>query len=478
MSSFFAQISLKRLASFVSFATLIFLLLVMVLAAKQYLLYRQCESLVGDSQHILFQFTGIKEHINERYLLSQELDTLTVIGEIQELDSALTRILDDVLIPEEFKLNFISEVDLIHLTVALRNLGGSTTVGTMAEILTQLRAIHTKLTAFNQLIGRYTQQQLLGLHKALAGILASIIAGVSLMLFWINHNITSPLIHYSKELFPGEKEKISLFSLNKIIRNIASRQGADSTSSAPISHNNIKDLSRLYRNSSIGNLLNGISNELTNRSNGILNYTQALLDISQDIHLDQDSKILLQKLLREEKRMSELLMHIIQFTSLNDEGTVVSMSQEKMFASVTNLIQGTLKNDQISLHIHLSHPEHLLTYHVSDLQLVILAALQSSRAALNRLPGQDSKERQKEIQIRLKDKTLDQQTIKVIIEDNGAPWHTDGNSTLPLSERPWHNMHFCNDFLRTFGGKVDVQREQGARNRCTIEIPSHKTEDT
>lgn len=477
MSSFFAHISLKRLASIFTLATLIFLLLVIVLATKQYLLYRQCESLVEESQHILFQFTGIKEHINERYLLSQKLDTLKVIGEIQELDGALTRILDDVLIPEEFKLSFISQVDLIHLTVALRNLGDSTNVGAMAEILSQLRAIHTKLTAFNQLIGRYTQNQLLGLHKALAGMLASITAAFSLMLFWINHYITSPLIHLSKELFPEEKGKISLFSLNTIIQNLASRQGNSLEPSAAISQENSKDLSRLYRNSSIGNLLNGISNELTNRSNGILNYTQALLDISQDMHLDQDSRTLLQKLLSEEKKMSELLMHIIQFTSVNDEGTVVSMSLEKMFSSVTGLLQGTLKNDQISLRIDLSHPEHLLNYHVSDLQLVILAALQSSRAALNRLALQSSNDIEKTIQIRFSDETLDQQKIRIIIEDNGAPWQTDTASSLPTSERPWHNMRFCNDFLHTFGGKLDVHREQGNQNRCIIEIPSHKTED-
>lgn len=56
-------------------------------------------------------------------------------------------------------------------------------------------------------------------------------------------------------------------------------------------------------------------------------------------------------------------------------------------------MQGTLKNDRINLHLKLENPSRILNYHVNDLQLLILSALQSSRVALN---NSDTLERQHE----------------------------------------------------------------------------------
>jgi hypothetical protein len=471
MKNFFSQISLKRIFSLFTFGTIALLLVVIFFAGKQYLLYRQCESLVQSSQHILFQFTGIKEHINETFLANTPLDSSKIIPEIQGLDDELTYILKDVLIPEEFKLNFISQVDLVHLTVNLRNIQNSNSRADRAQkakLTIQLRTIHAKLTAFNQLITRYTQKQLLGLHKALVGLLTLIIAIVSLMLLIINQYITSPILHYCKALFPKEKDTISLFTLHKSIENMASRPSAKDI--VP-NQDNVNEMSRLYRNSSIGNLLGGISNELTNRSNGILNYTQAILDLSQDLQLDHDSRVLLQKLFTEEKKMSKLLMHMIQFTCSSEDGAPKSLSLEELFSPITGLVQGTLKNDRIDLHIKLSNPSRILNYHVSDLQLVILSALQSSRVALNNSDTREQQHDTKKIQVSFTDERLAENRVIIVIEDNGAPWKTNIQNTVPVTERPWHNMRFCNDFLQTFGGSLQLNRKNGSGNQCVIDIP-------
>ena len=463
--------SLKRIFSLFTFSTIALLLVVIFFAGKQYLLYHQCDSLVRSSQHILFQFTGIKEHINETFLSDKALDSSKLIIEIQGLDDELTHILQDVLIPEEFKLNFISQVDLVHLTVTLRSIQNSssgTDTNQKAKLTRQLRTIHAKLTAFNQLITRYTQKQLLGLHRALVGLLTFIIAAISIMLLVINQYITSPILHYFKALFPKEKDTISLFTLHKSIENMAAQP---SERDVQPNQRNVKEMSRLYRNSSIGNLLGGISNELTNRSNGIINYTQAILDLSHDLQVDHDSQVLLQKLFIEERKMSELLTHMIQFTSSSEDGAAKSLSLEDMFAPITGLVQGTLKNDRITLHLTLDNPSRILNYHVSDLQLVILSALQSSRVALNRSDTLQRQHEAKEITISLTDELLTENRVIIAIEDNGAPWKTNPDDTVPVTERPWHNMRFCNDFLHTFGGSLQVNRKNGVTNQCLIDIP-------
>lgn len=469
MEKIFSQLSLKHVFSIFTFATIVLLVVVIFFAGKQYILYRQCDSLVRSSQHLLFQFTGIKEHINESLLQGNSLNSAEIIHEIRTLDDDLSMILDDVLIPEEFKLNFISQVDLVNLTVSIRSIKTINTVSgprELTKLTSQLRTIHAKLTAFNQLISRYTQKQLLGLHRALVGLLAMTIAIVSIMLLVINQYVTSPIISYCRRAFPEEKNSVTLFTLHKVIKNMA--ETPDKTYGVETSSKNREEMSRLYRNSSIGNLLGGISNELTNRANGIINYTQALLDLSKDLQLDPDSEVLLKKLFIEEKKMAELISHTLQFTG----GSEIAMSRtlDAIFVHISALVEGTFKNDRINLHIDMMDPTRILNYHVSDLQLVILSALQSSRIALNGNDNMATSANDKNIRIFFNEEKIAENRVVIQIEDNGSPWKQNSTQTADASKRPWHNMNFCNDFLHTFGGRLQVSREIN-QNLCVIDIP-------
>ncbi len=472
MKNILAKVSLKTLFSLFTAVTICLLFIVIFFAAKQYLLYRHCEQLVGSSQHLLFQFTGMKEHINETLLSHKSLNSGELIREIRGLDDDLTVILDDILIPEEFKLTFISQVDLVNVTVSLRNLQNnenSPTGEQLSALSTQLRTIHSKLNGFHQLITRYTQTQLLGLNRAVVGLLAIFIALVSIMLLVINRYITAPILHYCRNLFPDTTGGISLLTLHKTIKTLASQPLNTQTTTNP---GNAKELSRLYRYSSIGHLLGGLSHELTNFSNGVINYTQAILDLSEDLPLDPDSRQLLQKLFTEEKKMSQLLTHMIQFTSGSDDGIAKSLSLDDIFEDIIALVRGALKGDGIELTMNLNDPALILNNHVSDLQLVVLSALQSSRTALNAKFDATS-QGLKKIEIDFDDEAIAVNTVTVSIHDNGAPWKLNTTTNIKNGVRPWHNMNFCIDFLQTFGGSLHVTREEDQTNRCTISIPLH-----
>ncbi len=475
MKNILAKISLKTLFSLFTATTIGLLVIVIFFAAKQYFLYRHCEQLVGSSQHLLFQFTGMKEHINETLLTKNSLNSGELIREIQGMDDDLTLILDDILIPEEFKLTFISQVDLVNVTVTLRSLQNNQSSPTgeqLGALSTQLRTIHAKLNGFHQLITRYTQTQLLGLNRSVVGLLAIFIALVSVMLLVINRYITAPIIHYCRNLSPDTTDSISLLTLHKSIKTLASQPLAPQTQT---SSTNARELSRLYRYSSIGHLLGGLSHELTNLSNGVINYTQAILDLSDELPLDPDSKQLLQKLFTEEKKMSQLLIHMIQFTSGSDSGTAKSLSLDDMFDDITALVRGALKGDGIELAMTLNNPALTLNYHVSDLQLVILSALQSSRTALN-AQFDSSRPGLKKIEIDFDDEAITENTVSVIIRDNGSPWKLNTTTNIKKGARPWHNMNFCSDFLQTFGGSLNVAREEDQTNCCIISIPFQEKE--
>lgn len=472
MKNLFSKISLKRIFSLFTVTTICLLFVVIFCAGKQYLLYNHCEKLVGSSQHLLFQFTGIKEHINETLLSDRTLNTPELITEIQSLDILLQNILEDILIPEEFKLNFISQVDLVNITVALRSLQNShreTDSEQIGILSAQLRSINSKLNGFHQLISRYTQTQLLGLHKALVGLLSIVIALVSIMLLIINKYITSPILHYCRTLFPKETDNISLFSLHKTIETLASQPVTDN---AERGTGNTGELTRLYRYSSIGHLLGGLSHELTNLSNGAINYTQAILDLSDDFNLDKDSKQLLKKLFIEEKKMSQLLTNMITFTSGSTNGQAKVLTVDAFFDNIMMLVQGTLKNERIDLTIIPNVPALMLKNHVSDLQLVILSALQSSRTALNeKFSVSQSGTERKLIELTLEENLKEHNEIIITIRDNGVPHAATASKSDQQSPGPWHNMSFCRDFLQTFGGNLTISRNGNDTNLCRISIP-------
>ncbi len=479
MQTIFSKISLKSVFFVFTGATVFLLFIVIFLASKQYFLFRHCEQLVDSSQNLLFQFTGIKEHINETLLSQKSLDSSILIKEIKGLDKELNSVLSDILIPEEFKLAYITQVDLVNVTVSLRSMQNrheSPTTNQLALLSTQLRSISTKLTSFHQLITRYTQKQLMGLHRALVGMLALIVATVSIMLLVLNKYITTPIIHYCRSLFPTKSSgEISLFTINSAIESLASQQAPKSpqTTTEMDVQWPVKELARLYRYSSIGHLLGGLSHELTNLSNGITNYTQALIDLIDESRLDSDSKDILRKLFSEEKKMSQLLIHMILFTSGSESGEAKSLTLQGIFEHILTLTKGTLKTDSIELTITLTDSELTLNYHVSDLQLVILSAIQSSRTALNaRFKNHESGD--KKIEIIINSDSITESQIDISIYDNGIPWELEKSLHGNNSNKPWHNMNFCRQFLQTFGGSLDVVREENQLNICTISIPRHE----
>jgi len=472
MNNIFSNISLKRIFSLFTISTTVFLFIVIIFAGKQYFLYRQCETLVDSSQQLLFQFTGIKEHINETLLNRKSLNSHELIKEIQGLDIELKSLLEDILIPEEFKLSFISQVDLVNITVALRNIQNNDDnprIEKVTGLSTQLRNIHSKLNSFNLLISRYTQKQLLTLHQEFVGLLSIVIALVSIMLLILNKYITAPIIHYCRNLFPKESDNISLFTLHKTIEKLAT----ESTEKPPNPDEiETKELSRLYRYSSIGNLLGGLSHELSNLSNGIINYTQAILDISKDMRLEDNYIQLQHNLFKEEKKMSQLLTSMSTFASGSLTGKAKILSVDEIFEQVATLTRNTFKNDGIELTVLLNNPTIMLNNHVSDLQLVILSALQNSRIALNnrftnKIPGQ------KEIRLSFDDSAMNTHNVSVIIEDNGDSRGTHQSESINASKGSWNNMQFCKAFLRTFYGSLNVTRtEDNTKNRCIITFPS------
>ena len=97
------QWPLKRMFFAVTTAVLVFLTLVILLGIRQYLLYDQCQQAVTDADRLLFQFTGIKDHLNESLVLEKEINLQTLSGELLHLEKETEQLKNNILVPETLK---------------------------------------------------------------------------------------------------------------------------------------------------------------------------------------------------------------------------------------------------------------------------------------------------------------------------------------------------------------------------------------
>lgn len=182
---------------------ILLLLAVSILGVRQYLLYQHCEQVVTTSQQLLFQFSTIKEHINETLLTRKELGFKNLRAEIEELNVVIARIRDDILIPEEFKYGLINQTDLIGLVVKLRTLqeaADTPSADQLTALTTSLRFLHGRIDQFHQGLSSYTQALLLGLHKTVVGSLALVIFVVTTLLFLMNRSISNPILRLGHQV--------------------------------------------------------------------------------------------------------------------------------------------------------------------------------------------------------------------------------------------------------------------------------------
>jgi hypothetical protein len=634
---------------------------VTVLGVRQYILYQHCEQVVNTSRQLLFQFSTIKEHINETLISRKKLQFKDILTEIEELETQIALIRDDILIPEEFKQGFITQIDLVALVVKLRSVQENINPPSseqLSSLTALLRTMFGRVSQFHQGLSSYTHALLLGLHKALVGYLALIIFMVSTLLFLINRSVSIPILQLGQKvrslcekeqsLQKGQKKDL-IVSVHEIINSVstlsakhlrlskilsaialyetlekkstlqterwrdicsvfeanaeyclvwigamvpdeelpqpvsasgclaASERGfldvldhllkystqdngfCDSvskvmqtrneavsrlsTSSVPESFRSLlpftddtfssasfpitsgkeimaiitlynpghhcfsgsemtllayffkhlihemtgappaallaaptdtfstQTLSRIYRSSALGYLATGLAHELTNLSNGAINYTQALLDLADEQEQASESTPLLEKLLTEEKKISHLAVELQKFTHENREEKRQYTVEEIMHPILT-LTQGQTKIEGIELQFKINSDLPLISQNGKEIQLVILSLLQNARTrVLAKYPAGRHEKKQILLTASLSPETTQKQIV-ITLQDRGTALQSTEPAQYPSSPLdPWSEVHQCKIFIESLGGELLLASGPDQKNTCTLLLP-------
>ncbi len=214
-----------------SYTAAIFVALILgfllLLGSRQYRSHKEYENIITQNEKIIFQFATIREHITESLLenRSQQLNSIT--DEIEKLNANISRILQQPIIPDEYRLSFAGQVDFAGIILLLRSLGsGDQTQAKIRQLNQEIRILGERLMLFDRVIVDHVKRKLVGFQSFVIGLLAIILfIIIYILLFW-NRQIAMPLIDLVKQAREVTSGKRSAISLRKKSGEVAELAGS------------------------------------------------------------------------------------------------------------------------------------------------------------------------------------------------------------------------------------------------------------
>jgi hypothetical protein len=440
---------LNRIFVGITAMVVVFLALVLALGVRQYLLYHQCQQAVATSDHLLFKFTAIKDHLNESLILMQDINLQVFNGELQNLEKEAEALTGNILVPEGLKAALPSRLDLVGLEVRLRSIQDQRADKTKetAELARSLNGININLQQFRFHFTDYTQTILLGLHKIIGGALGLIVALTCTLLFLLNRHLAEPILNLCRLTAPRAREgegNNPECSLHTLIGRITGQLAGTDDQARTSDGVNLSDPSTLqreairYRYTITGCISSDLASKLTNSINGVINYTQTLVDIDQQDGYRQQAAHLYQALVKEVQKTADLVA-LLQRVGQWQSASASSVSLKTLFQMLALVLDKPLRADSIVLNLPVDCP-HEVAMNAGDLWLVLLTLVHQGRHALNRIVP----DKQTEKWLRLECSTLpgDKRRLTITLTNSAAAWDDEGSGDLI-----WPSRTFCTHLL-------------------------------
>jgi PAS domain S-box-containing protein len=201
-----------------SYTAAIFIALILgfllLLGSRQYRSHKEYESIIEQNEKIIFQFATIREHITESLLENRLQQLNTITSEIEKLNTNITQILQQRIIPDEYRISFAGQVDFAGIILLLRSIGsGDQTQAKIRQLNQEIRILGERLMLFDRVIVDHVKRKLVGFQNFVIGLLAIILfIVIYILLFW-HGQIAMPLIDLvkqAKEVTSGKRSALSI----------------------------------------------------------------------------------------------------------------------------------------------------------------------------------------------------------------------------------------------------------------------------
>ena len=202
-----------RKSFFVTFALIAVALgSLLLLAFNQFHLYGQHEKIIGQTEKFIFQYAIIREQIIEDVVAGNFEDLRELSTAVEELHANIIKILDNSLIPAEYKFSFLQQIDLPGLILLLRNAATEKEkTNTLQIINRETRVIGERFILFERLVLGYAKQKLVDFQLVIIGTLALVVFLVIILMVIMYRLLIIPVINLTsqaEEALQGRQDAI------------------------------------------------------------------------------------------------------------------------------------------------------------------------------------------------------------------------------------------------------------------------------
>ena len=225
---------------------------------------------------------------------------------------------------------------------------------------------------------------------------------------------------------------------------------------------------------SLGELASGVAHEINNPINGIINYTQILLNKSMEGSREQD---IFRRIIREGDRIAGIISSLLSFARDNKRDKAPVHIHEIMSESLA--LTGTqLKKDGISLKVNIPADLPLITAHSQQIEQVFLNLISNARYALSQKYPEAHKN--KSLDINAKKVRLDNKPyMEIVFHDTGIGIPAENKSkvinpfftTKPGADGTGLGLSISHGIINDHGGRIEIDSVEGEFTKVIINLP-------
>ena len=303
--------SLHKLSVVTFLGTAILLGALVLTGVRQNILTSDYNTIVTESESTIFLYATIQEQATEGLLSRKPSQLLGAAKEFEQLQSRYVAMLDNRLIPTQYKLSFLQELDLGRAVINLRNLAENPANEDLGlKIIGQLRQMNKQFLQFDRIVVNEMRDRVVQYQKTALVLMGMIISLTCFSLIMLYRKSVRPLIDLAFQAeqaladaspLQPEKEKNNsvevmtlIMAFNRLLQNPKEENPDELTSTRREAE------------------FSAIINEATNGLNGIINYSQLLVDYCETANVGSEQKQILQKIIQNGEKCAVILRKGLQ----------------------------------------------------------------------------------------------------------------------------------------------------------------------
>ncbi len=193
--------SLRKLCRIAFLGTALLLGILVITGFLQNNLMGDYNTIVKESEETIFLYATIREQATEGLLFRDPIPLSSAAKEFEKLHGRHSSMLDNHLIPSQYKLSFLQDLDLELVVINLKNLAEKPdNEDLVIEIISQLRQINKQFLQFDRIIISEMRNKVMQYQKRALILMGLIISLTCFTLIILYQKSVKPLLDLTSRI--------------------------------------------------------------------------------------------------------------------------------------------------------------------------------------------------------------------------------------------------------------------------------------